>query len=58
MDQIVNWFLTNWQTILLIINTAVLLLHYIVKLTKTQADDNWLAKVIEFLKKLSLYKEQ
>ena len=58
MDQIINWFLINWQTLLLIINSALLLIGYVVKLTPTQTDDNWLSRVIEFLKKLSLYKEQ
>jgi cytochrome b subunit of formate dehydrogenase len=58
MEQIINWFLTNWVTLLLIIENVILLIGYIVKLTKTEADDNWLLGVIEFLKKLGLYKKE
>jgi cytochrome b subunit of formate dehydrogenase len=58
MEQIVNWFLINWSIILLIIENIVLLLTYVVKLTKNTEDDNWVARLKEFLIKLGLLKNQ
>jgi len=57
MEQIINWFLTNWPIILLIIENFVLLLTYITKLTKNIEDDNWVVKFKMFLIKLGLLKE-
>lgn len=57
MEQIINWVLTNWPIILLIIENFVLLLTYITKLTKNIEDDNWVVKFKMFLIKLGLLKE-
>lgn len=56
IEQIINWFAINWLTILSIISYVISGAALIVKLTPTPNDDNFLAKVIEILKKLALYK--
>jgi uncharacterized membrane protein len=56
MEQIINWFITNWTIILLAVENLVLLLVAISKLTKSTADDAWVIKFKEILKKLGLYK--
>ena len=52
-----DWLVNNWQTVLLIITSIVTLASIIVKLTPTPADDAILAKVINFLKVIGLYKK-
>jgi hypothetical protein len=56
MQDIINWFVTNWQVLLNIISYVVLAASLIVKLTPTPNDDTWFEKVINILKKLALYK--
>lgn len=58
MEQILNWFLANGKIILDIIAYIIAASSLIVKLTPTPQDDTILAKIVDFLKKLSLYKEQ
>ena len=53
-----DWLVNNWQTVLLIITSIVTLASIIVKLTPTPADDAILAKVINFLKVVGLYKKE
>ena len=53
-----DWLVNNWQTVLLIITSIVTLASIIVKLTPTPADDAILAKVINFLKVIGLYKKE
>ena len=52
-----DWLVNNWQTVLLIITSIVTLASIIVKLTPTPADDAILAKIINFLKVIGLYKK-
>ena len=52
-----EWFMNNWDVILLILTSVVTLASLIVKLTPTPADDAVLAKVINFLKMIGLYKK-
>ena len=52
-----DWLMNNWQTVLLIITSIVTLASIIVKLTPTPNDDAILAKVINFLKVIGLYKK-
>ena len=52
-----EWLQANWQTLLLIITSAISLASVIVKLTPTPKDDAALAKVINFLKVIGLYKK-
>lgn len=53
-----EYFLANWDSILLIISGAISTASVIVKLTPTPKDDAILAKVIAFLKILSLNKNK
>ena len=52
-----DWLMENWQTVLLIVTSLVTLASIIVKLTPTPADDAVLAKIINFLKVIGLYKK-
>lgn len=52
-----DWIANNWQTVLLIITSIVTLASIIVKLTPTPNDDAVLAKIINFLKVIGLYKK-
>ncbi len=52
-----EWLISNWEVVLLIITSVVTLASLIVKLTPTPADDAVLAKVINFLKVIGLYKK-
>ena len=52
-----DWVLENWQTILLIVTSVITLASVIVKITPTPADDAVLAKIIDFLKVIGLYKK-
>lgn len=52
-----DWLVNNWQTVLLIITSTVTLSSIIVKLTPTPNDDAVLAKIINFLKVIGLYKK-
>jgi hypothetical protein len=58
IEQIINWFMVYGKMILDVIAYLVLAASIIVKLTPTPNDDTVLAKIIEVLKKLALYKEQ
>ena len=51
----VNWLQTNWKDVLAIIGGVVTVASIIVKLTPTQKDDAFLAKVIKVLAALSLF---
>ncbi len=57
MEQFINWFVQNWTTVLNIIAYIISAASLIVKLTPTPNDDTALAKIIDILKKLALYKE-
>jgi hypothetical protein len=58
LNLIINWFVQNWVNILSIISYVIAAASLIVKLTPTPDDDTALAKLIDILKKLALYKEQ
>ena len=58
IEQIINWFMVYGKMILDVIAYLVLAASIIVKLTPTPNDDTVLAKIVELLKKLALYKEQ
>lgn len=51
----INWLQANWKDILAIIGGVVTVASIIVKLTPTQKDDAFLAKVIKILAALSLF---
>ena len=51
----INWIQANWKDILAIIGGVVTVASIIVKLTPTQKDDAFLAKVIKILAALSLF---
>lgn len=53
-----DWIAENWTVILLIITSIVTLASIIVKLTPTPNDDAVLAKIINFLKVIGLYKKE
>jgi SepF-like predicted cell division protein (DUF552 family) len=57
LEQIINWFVQNWQGILNFIAYVIAAASVVVKLTPTPEDDTVLAKVIDVLRKLALYKE-
>lgn len=50
-----EWLHNNWKDILAIIGGIVTVASLIVKLTPTQKDDAFLAKVIKVLAALSLF---
>ena len=50
-----EWITTHWKDILAIIGGIVTVASLIVKLTPTQKDDAFLAKVIKVLAALSLF---
>ncbi len=50
-----EWIHTNWKDILAVIGGVVTVASIIVKLTPTQKDDAFLAKVIKVLAALSLF---
>lgn len=52
-----DWLMENWQTVLLVVTSAVTLASVIVKLTPTPKDDAALASIINFLKVIGLYKK-
>ncbi len=52
-----EWILANWENVLLIISGVISVASIIVKLTPTPNDDAILARVISFLKILSLNKK-
>ena len=52
-----EWIIANWDNVLLIISGVISIASIIVKLTPTPKDDAFLAKVISFLKVLSLNKK-
>ena len=49
-----NWITQNWAQIVAAVGGIVLAARIIVKLTPTPADDSFLEKIINFLKKLGL----
>lgn len=51
----INWIQSNWKDVLAIIGGVVTVASIIVKLTPTQKDDAFLAKVIKVLAALSLF---
>ena len=51
----INWIQANWKDVLAIIGGVVTVASIIVKLTPTQKDDAFLAKVIKVLAALSLF---
>ena len=53
-----EWILANWDSVLLIISGVISVASVIVKLTPTPKDDVILAKVVSFLKILSLNKSK
>jgi hypothetical protein len=58
MEQIINWFLAYGKMVIDAIAYLVLAASIIVKLTPAPQDDTILAKVIDILKKLALYKTE
>lgn len=50
-----EWITQHWKDILAIIGGVVTVCSLIVKLTPTQKDDNFLAKVIKVLAALGLF---
>jgi len=52
MEQIINWFLTNWPILALIVENIIIVLGLIVKLTKSTEDDIWVAKLKEFWERI------
>lgn len=50
-----EWITQHWKDILAIIGAVVTVCSLIVKLTPTQKDDNFLAKVIKVLAALGLF---
>lgn len=58
MEQVINWFLAYGKMIIDAIAYLIVAASIIVKLTPSPKDDTVLAKIIEILKKLALYKEQ
>ena len=52
-----DWIVSNWDTVLLIVTSIVTLASLIVKLTPTPKDDAILAKIINFFKVIGLYKK-
>lgn len=52
-----EWILANWENVLLIISGVISVASIIVKLTPTPKDDAVLARIISFLKILSLNKK-
>jgi len=51
----IQWLQANWKDVLAIIGGVVTVASIIVKLTPTQKDDAFLAKVIKVLAALSLF---
>lgn len=51
----ISWLQANWKDVLAIIGGVVTVASIIVKLTPTQKDDAFLAKVIKVLAALSLF---
>ncbi|MBO7735883.1 MAG: hypothetical protein J6S67_25160 [Methanobrevibacter sp.] len=51
----IGWLQANWKDVLAIIGGVVTVASIIVKLTPTQKDDAFLAKVIKILAALSLF---
>lgn len=54
MADLIIWCKANWESVLAIIGGIVSVATIIVKLTKTDKDDNFLAKVIKILAIFSL----
>jgi hypothetical protein len=57
MIAVYAWVVANWPSVLAVISGTVTIASIIVKLTPTPADDAFVAKLIAFLKILSLNKE-
>lgn len=51
----IHWLQANWKDVLAIIGGVVTVASMVVKLTPTQKDDAFLAKVIKVLSALSLF---
>ncbi len=51
----INWLQQNWKDILAIIGGIVTTASIIVKLTPTQKDNNFLAKIIKVLSALGIF---
>jgi len=51
----ISWLQANWKDVLAVIGGVVTVASIIVKLTPTQKDDAFLAKVIKVLAALSLF---
>lgn len=56
MQDIINWIIGNWETLLSCITCLILLASLIVSLTTTTKDDGVVAKIIEILDKFSIVK--
>jgi len=60
INGVVDWFAMNWRTptgIWIIVTSVIAIASAIVKVTPTQTDDKWLAKILAFLKIISLNKK-
>jgi aminopeptidase N len=60
INATVEWLTTNWSTptgLWIIVTSAIAIASVIVKATPNQTDDKWLAKIIAFLKIISLNKK-
>jgi hypothetical protein len=57
MVAVYAWVAANWQSVIAVISGTITVASIIVKLTPTQKDDAFLAKLIAFLKILALNKE-
>jgi len=54
MDAMIAWITAHWQDVVGAIGGMVILARIIVKITPTQVDDVWLAKMLELLRHIAL----
>lgn len=54
MDIVLNLVIAHWQDVLAVFGALVALASVIVKITPTQTDDAFLAKVVEWADRLSI----
>ncbi len=53
-----NWITSNWTEIVAAIGAVIIAARVIVKLTPTNTDNEWLEKIIGFLKGVGLHIEK
>ena len=54
MEQTMNWFTQNWETLVAGAGAVVMLSRIVVRLTPTPKDDTVLKRIVDFLKALGL----